>query len=172
MIVRTSDDDMDGGLGGGFLDPFSAGEVAAAYPPPMSRESSRYQERLNQLGIETFTAKTKPAAEAVVINLEDEDEQSTGGAGTAAAGAATTSTRHPKSDAVGPDGDASMGVAGEEEEQELCVICQCPFQEGDDLRRLPCMHRFHAECIARGLQYSSCCPVCKYDLTAGFSLQS
>ncbi len=178
---EDSDDDMMG-RGGDLLDPFSPGEVASAYPPPMSRQNARYQERLNQLGIETYTKKKKrKAAESgvsAVIDLEA-DDNSFAAASPSPAATTTTAARHPKSDAVAPPEDAVMGSAGtpdasgeDEEGEELCVICQCPFQEGDDLRRLPCLHRFHAECIARGLQYSSCCPVCKYDLTAGFTVQT
>ena len=52
-------------------------------------------------------------------------------------------------------------------EPENCAICQCPFSEGDKLRRFPCFHRFHADCTGRALQYSARCPVCKFNLRTG-----
>jgi len=52
---------------------------------------------------------------------------------------------------------------------DMCVICQEPFRDGDRLRVLPCNHSFHVGCIDRWLtgshSHNECfttgCPVCK-----------
>ena len=50
-----------------------------------------------------------------------------------------------------------------------CVICQEPFQEGENLRVLPCEHLFHSGCIDKmmlgeNLEDDSGCPMCKKNL--------
>jgi len=52
---------------------------------------------------------------------------------------------------------------------DMCVICQERFQDGDRLRVLPCNHSFHVGCIDRWLSgshshnecFTTGCPVCK-----------
>ncbi len=54
-------------------------------------------------------------------------------------------------------------------EDEMCVICQEPFREGERLRVLPCNHSFHVGCIDRWLSgthshnecFTAGCPTCK-----------
>eukprot|EP00747_Dinoflagellata_sp_TGD_P166406 gnl/TRDRNA2_/TRDRNA2_189143_c0_seq1.p1 gnl/TRDRNA2_/TRDRNA2_189143_c0~~gnl/TRDRNA2_/TRDRNA2_189143_c0_seq1.p1 ORF type:complete len:290 (-),score=29.46 gnl/TRDRNA2_/TRDRNA2_189143_c0_seq1:2-871(-) len=45
-----------------------------------------------------------------------------------------------------------------------CTVCVEAFQPGEVLRVLPCLHRYHTECIDRWLRRSSLCPVCKHDV--------
>ena len=42
----------------------------------------------------------------------------------------------------------------------LCVICQYDFKEGDNVLLLPCLHRYHCECITTWLKEKRKCPVC------------
>jgi len=45
-----------------------------------------------------------------------------------------------------------------------CPICIVDFEEGDDIRILPCegKHRFHPECVDQWLlELSSSCPICR-----------
>mmetsp|Transcript_9032 Transcript_9032/g.14650 ORF Transcript_9032/g.14650 Transcript_9032/m.14650 type:complete len:135 (-) Transcript_9032:143-547(-) len=42
-----------------------------------------------------------------------------------------------------------------------CCICLEDQVVGQLVRRLPCMHAFHRECIDRWLQEKSSCPICK-----------
>lgn len=47
---------------------------------------------------------------------------------------------------------------------ETCPICIVDFEEGDDLRILPCegKHRFHVHCVDPWLlELSSSCPICR-----------
>jgi len=48
---------------------------------------------------------------------------------------------------------------------DICGVCLVDFDDGDELRVLPCGHSFHKECIDHWLLNSSTvCPVCKHDL--------
>ena len=44
--------------------------------------------------------------------------------------------------------------------EKECTICTDPFQTGDTLRRLPCLHTFHRDCIDEWFQRSRKCPIC------------
>jgi hypothetical protein len=48
--------------------------------------------------------------------------------------------------------------------EEKCTICLCEFDHADDVRRLPCMHLFHIECVDRWLTQSKRCPICRIDI--------
>ncbi|KAF8235994.1 hypothetical protein L208DRAFT_1253916 [Tricholoma matsutake] len=53
--------------------------------------------------------------------------------------------------------------------RETCPICIVDFEEGDDLRVLPCKgeHRFHQACVDPWLlELSSSCPICREDFHA------
>ena len=45
--------------------------------------------------------------------------------------------------------------------EHLCSICLAPYEEGDDVRIVMCMHRFHKRCIDPWLRTNPTCPVCK-----------
>lgn len=55
-------------------------------------------------------------------------------------------------------------AAGARECQEECPVCFLAYEEGEELRRLPCLHAFHTECIDRWLtsrrDTALCCPIC------------
>lgn len=42
-----------------------------------------------------------------------------------------------------------------------CMVCLETFEQGEELRILPCIHRFHKVCIDRWLMQRSECPTCK-----------
>lgn len=42
-----------------------------------------------------------------------------------------------------------------------CQVCQFPYEDGEVLRRLPCGHCFHAECIERWLEAKDTCAFCR-----------
>lgn len=55
--------------------------------------------------------------------------------------------------------DQSSVPSGSEEAK--CCICLEQFQSGNELRRLPCLHSFHAECVDKWLVINNACPVCR-----------
>lgn len=45
-----------------------------------------------------------------------------------------------------------------------CSICMGTYDEGEMLRLLPCLHRYHQECIDPWLLQNSLCPLCNQDV--------
>ncbi|KAL4216496.1 hypothetical protein ACF0H5_024219 [Mactra antiquata] len=50
---------------------------------------------------------------------------------------------------------------------EKCTICLSEFEDGEDVRRLPCMHLFHIVCVDQWLGMNKKCPICRVDIEAG-----
>lgn len=51
-----------------------------------------------------------------------------------------------------------------ENEKEKCTICLCEYESEEHVRRLPCMHLFHLECIDQWLPANKRCPICRVDI--------
>ncbi|KAI3823155.1 hypothetical protein L1987_04587 [Smallanthus sonchifolius] len=45
-----------------------------------------------------------------------------------------------------------------------CSVCLEDFEVGNEVKEMPCKHRFHGECILTWLDLHSTCPVCRYQL--------
>ncbi|KAG2386575.1 hypothetical protein C9374_002319 [Naegleria lovaniensis] len=45
-----------------------------------------------------------------------------------------------------------------------CPICLCDYEDGDELRTLPCFHIFHKECIDNWLLQKKICAICKHEV--------
>jgi len=43
-------------------------------------------------------------------------------------------------------------------------VCLADYEAGDEVRMLPCMHKFHVTCVDPWLQGNRTCPVCKQDV--------
>jgi Ring finger domain len=57
-----------------------------------------------------------------------------------------------------PDGTQDDGSLG-------CSICTEDFHKGEEVRVLPCIHKFHPECVDPWLlNISGTCPLCRIDL--------
>ncbi|KAL1922660.1 uncharacterized protein VTP21DRAFT_10199 [Calcarisporiella thermophila] len=55
-------------------------------------------------------------------------------------------------------------------EPDECVICLVEYQEGDEIRIMPCRHEFHTACVDIWLTtWKRNCPICKYSLGDGMS---
>jgi hypothetical protein len=56
-------------------------------------------------------------------------------------------------------------LAEKNPKEDLCVICREPMCAGEEVRRLPCFHVFHAACIDQWLEVKMTCPLdnCRVD---------
>ncbi|KAE9112670.1 hypothetical protein PF005_g10853 [Phytophthora fragariae] len=50
---------------------------------------------------------------------------------------------------------------GSTESDDLCPICLIEFEDGEDVRNLPCKHIFHVGCIDEWFKRNTSCPMCK-----------
>ncbi|XP_075064176.1 E3 ubiquitin-protein ligase Arkadia isoform X2 [Mixophyes fleayi] len=62
--------------------------------------------------------------------------------------------------------------ATEEDTEEKCTICLSILEEGEDVRRLPCMHLFHQVCVDQWLITNKKCPICRVDIEAQLPTES
>lgn len=62
--------------------------------------------------------------------------------------------------------NSSLDGDSNEDNTEKCTICLCEFEEGEDVRRLPCMHLFHVSCVDQWLTTVKFCPLCRVDIEA------
>mmetsp|Transcript_2174 Transcript_2174/g.4999 ORF Transcript_2174/g.4999 Transcript_2174/m.4999 type:complete len:437 (+) Transcript_2174:347-1657(+) len=60
-------------------------------------------------------------------------------------------------------GEERPGAAGGASAEE-CSICLQATQPGETMRRLPCLHAFHAACADQWLKTSGSCPQCRGDI--------
>lgn len=66
-------------------------------------------------------------------------------------------------------GDETQGGEGSGEAtglvaQHKCVVCLESFEAQEELRVLPCFHRYHRACIDAWLARNRHCPICKHDI--------
>lgn len=68
--------------------------------------------------------------------------------------------------AIAPTAVASGSIDGTSNDDALgCTICTEDFEKGQDIRVLPCDHKFHPECVDPWLlNVSGTCPLCRVDL--------
>jgi len=45
-----------------------------------------------------------------------------------------------------------------------CSVCLTDYCKGDVLRRLPCGHHFHCQCVDEWLSQNKLCPLCRQDI--------
>jgi hypothetical protein len=47
-----------------------------------------------------------------------------------------------------------------------CLVCQCDYEQDEDLRRLPCGHCFHSDCVGQWLAEKDFCPYCRQTIVS------
>jgi len=65
---------------------------------------------------------------------------------------------------ISPTTSGRVNVVPDSIGREICPICIVDFEEGDDIRLLPCegKHSFHQQCVDPWLlKLSSSCPICR-----------
>ena len=45
-----------------------------------------------------------------------------------------------------------------------CSVCKDQFEINQKIKKIPCKHHFHLECIMPWLKERNSCPVCRYEL--------
>jgi len=53
---------------------------------------------------------------------------------------------------------------GGDENENKCTICLCEYQRGDNVTALPCIHKFHVDCINLWIRTSRTCPICRTNI--------
>jgi hypothetical protein len=51
-----------------------------------------------------------------------------------------------------------------DDSEHQCLVCQCEYNQGDKMRRLPCSHVFHQDCVDQWLQRKDVCPYCRVSI--------
>lgn len=65
---------------------------------------------------------------------------------------------------------ADSGDEKNPEEDPMCVICLLNYENGDELKILPCRHEYHSGCIDEWLGgHNRTCPTCRHDITVEFN---
>lgn len=60
--------------------------------------------------------------------------------------------------------EPSPPVDGADQTAMSCTICLCEYEPDDLLRKMPCRHLFHKECVDEWLKLKRTCPLCKFDV--------
>ncbi|KAI4488773.1 hypothetical protein M0802_011283 [Mischocyttarus mexicanus] len=55
-------------------------------------------------------------------------------------------------------------VENSEDNVEKCTICLSEFEDCESVRRLPCLHLFHIDCVDQWLCTDKRCPICRVDI--------
>ena len=112
--------------------------------------------------LEPHAAAKDPTAADVEMNNTHNPEQPAREAGTTA-NDTTADPEHPDHD---PTVTGAVQRDGTDEEGQLgCSICTEDFNKGEEVRVLPCSHKFHPDCVDPWLlNVSGTCPLCRIDL--------
>lgn len=96
------------------------------------------------------------------------------GTAVAAAGVVLAAPELLRRSTQGPDGGVGHSanflesrcavVESLKDETDTCTVCMESFRKGETLMILPCMHRYHKNCIMPWLQQSGLCSVCRYNV--------
>ena len=148
--------------------------------PRQSRAKGIARAMLETIPIVKFGEKPQPKSEDVELGeatssraaqreAEEHSDEAQGQSATRAEHAdASLATPRSTDDttAASPAGDGTSPTTGGPVGNDAsCSICTEDFQKGEDLRVLPCDHKFHAACVDPWLlDVSGTCPLCRVDL--------
>jgi len=63
------------------------------------------------------------------------------------------------------DAGEAADASRSSDDERKCMVCLESFAPGEELRILPCLHRYHLGCIDPWLAVNRHCPICKHDVT-------
>jgi len=66
--------------------------------------------------------------------------------------------------------NVKLMVVNQKEEEKECMVCLDMMKKGEDVRHLPCDHKFHQHCIDTWLLNRRKCPLCKLNIVQHFGL--
>ncbi|KAK1988306.1 hypothetical protein LZ30DRAFT_745213 [Colletotrichum cereale] len=143
------------------------GERQEAKPDPNMELESATNVPIHDRSVESRSEDRQP--DIAQVNAKHSETTMTTGnmaAGGATATATTTAaTAAATADATNTTGSANQGSSGQEDENLGCSICTEDFTVGEDVRVLPCDHKFHPNCVDPWLvNVSGTCPLCRLDL--------
>ncbi|KAI9828020.1 MAG: hypothetical protein M1832_003547 [Thelocarpon impressellum] len=135
---------------------------------PIVKFGEREEDKPADIEMRGGAAQTPESGETATH--PDQSRRSSEGAG----GASTLSNIEGQGSSAERSGDeaqnqdAIQGTAGATEAKDEglgCSICTEDFVKGEDVRVLPCSHKYHPECIDPWLlNVSGTCPLCRVDL--------
>ncbi|XP_053388155.1 LIM domain-containing protein A-like isoform X2 [Mercenaria mercenaria] len=131
-----------------------------AVPPSFGNVPRNIQMRL-QLGRMMFNPHRPPTYEEL-LHLEERLGNVNRGASQETIEQYTLPHKYKKVKRINDDEDDD-----EENHLEKCTICLSEFEDGEDVRRLPCMHLFHIVCVDQWLGMNKKCPICRVDIEVG-----
>ncbi len=150
IASRLGDDpegNDDGEMDAGGGTPGTAAVSALAHAPAVS------------------SARSEPEPKAEDRGNDDRSGSPSTSASASSTDAQTAVPRRAKAPAGKErEGEKEKDVVPDAIGRETCPICIVDFEEGDDLRVLPCEghHRFHQGCVDQWLlELSSSCPLCR-----------
>ncbi|WYZ37507.1 hypothetical protein EsH8_II_001013 [Colletotrichum jinshuiense] len=149
------------------------GERQEAKPDPNIELESASNVPTNERGVESRNEDRQH--DAVSVNTTNvETTAATAGAPAATGTVVATATGAVAATAVATTGAAATvdtaasdtnKTGGQEDEHLGCTICTEDFNVGEDVRVLPCNHKFHPNCVDPWLvNVSGTCPLCRLDL--------
>jgi len=62
--------------------------------------------------------------------------------------------------------EATNGQRGADDSEVKCLVCQHEYEKDEGLRRLPCGHCFHSDCVGQWLMGKDFCPYCRQCIVA------
>lgn len=134
-------------------------------PPSFGSVPANIRMRL-QLGRMMFNPHRPPTYEEL-LHLEERLGNVNRGASQEVIEQNTLPHKYKKVKRINDDDDEN-----EDNHMEKCTICLSEFEDGEDVRRLPCMHLFHIVCVDQWLGMNKKCPICRVDIEAGSKDQS
>ncbi|PIL35805.1 hypothetical protein GSI_01465 [Ganoderma sinense ZZ0214-1] len=114
-------------------------------------------------------AESRAGSEAEVAGVHDRYDRSGSPSLSASSSSPQEAVPRPAKASEKEKQEGEKDVVPDAIGRETCPICIVDFEEGDDLRVLPCEghHRFHQECVDQWLlELSSSCPLCRQDFQA------